>query len=242
MPPRKKAEPGVSVLVPWRETPERAPQWAYLRTVWQRRFPTWQIVEGSCPAGPWVKALAVEDALSRAEHDLIVMADADVWTDGVAEAVARVAGGAPWAVPHYRLRRLSKAATEWAIANDRWPLGDKITDDGQTIYVYDQRPYVGYPGGGMVVLTRDLYREAPLDPRFAGWGQEDEAWRDALRMIGGKEWRGTEDMHHLWHPKPPRMKRDTGSTAGRMLAQRYARARDGVRMRALIAEHQSVSV
>lgn len=245
MPPKRKAaEPSVSVLVPWRETPDRAPQWAFLRERWAARFPDWQIVEGSCGDGPWRKAVAVADALSRADGDVIVMADADVWTDGVAEAVQVVESGrARWAVPHYQLRRLSQAATDWTLRHGEFPLGYKATDDeGRDIYIHDQRPYVGFAGGGMVVLTRDLYREAPLDPRFEGWGQEDEAWRCALRVLSGKEWRGTADMWHLWHPKPERMSRYVGNAAGRMLLQRYQRARDGARMRALIAEHQAVPV
>lgn len=243
MPPARKqraAGPGVSVLVPWRPSPERQPLWDYLRPMWEATG--WQVVEGTAPDGPWCKAAAVEDALSRAEHDVIVMADADVWTDGVTEAVARVTSGAArWAVPHTRLLRLTPGATQWTLTHGCWPAGDRIVDGERTIYTYEQRPYVGFAGGGMVVLTRDLYREAPLDPRFAGWGQEDEAWACALRMIGGREWRGLADMWHLWHPAPARMNRSIGSTAGRMLLQRYQRARDGVRMRALIAEHQRVS-
>ena len=80
--------PPVSVLVPWRETPDRAPLWAYLRAKWTSTFPNWEIIEGSCPDGPWRKGLAVADALTRARGDVLVVADADVWTDGVAEAVS----------------------------------------------------------------------------------------------------------------------------------------------------------
>jgi len=43
-----------------------------------------------------------------------------------------------------------------------------------------QRPYPGYPGGGITVLPRSTYTEVPLDLRYEGWGQEDESWAHAL--------------------------------------------------------------
>lgn len=199
--------------------------------MWAERFPTWQLVEGHCPDGPWRKGLAVADALSRAEHDVIVVADADVWTDGVEEAVVKVRAGVAWAVPHHRVLRLTPIATEEAIASGEWP---KV----RTSLTYMQSPYIGHPGGGMVVLTKDLYRRAPIDPRFEGWGQEDDSWAHALRVMAGREWRGTADLWHLWHPTPPRMSREFGSAASKRLYLRYARARDRVTMGRLLAEHQ----
>lgn len=225
MPPKKKAL-GVSVLVPWRETPERAPLWGHLRARWERLG--WQVVEGDCGEGPWRKGAAVADALSRAEHDLLVVADADVWTEGVAEAVNAVNVGARWAIPHNRVLRLTPKATLQVLELGKF--------SGPAAETYMERPYVGHPGGGMVVLTRALYDEAPIDPRFAGWGQEDDSWALALRVLAGRPWRGLEDLWHLYHSPQPRQSRVVGSRESRMLWKRYERARDAARMRALIAE------
>lgn len=77
--------PTVSVVVPYR--PDRGfrdAAWAYVRRWWATTHPDWRVVTGDAPhGGPWVKALAVADALPRATGDLLVIADADVVCDGV---------------------------------------------------------------------------------------------------------------------------------------------------------------
>jgi hypothetical protein len=126
--------------------------------------------------------------------------------------------------------RLTALASRQVYESGEWPLR-------RTTTTYAQRPYPGRPGGGMTVLSRDLYRQVPLDPRFVGWGQEDEAWALALRRIAGREWRGVEDLWHLWHTPQPRRSRTVGSQESFSLFRRYASAaRDATRMRALVAE------
>lgn len=218
---------GVSVLVPWRPTPEREAVWSFLRRRWAAEYPDWQVVEGDCGDGPWCKAAAVADALSRAEHDLLVIADADVWCDGIGDAVAALARAAAlWAIPHTRVLRLTEQATQVAIA-DGWP----------PLLRFDQRPYRGYAGGGMTVLSRTWYERIPLDPRFVGWGHEDEAWASALYCLRGRPWRGLSDLWHLWHPPQQRTSRAAGSPASVELSGRYgAAARNGDAMTALLDE------
>lgn len=213
----------VAVLVPWREAPDREQVWAYLRAKWHKSFPAWAVVEGSCPDGPWRKGLAVADALSRSTSDVVVVADADVWTDGVAEAVDRVRAGVPWAIPHWRVCRLDQPSTAAVLAGA--PFGG----------TYDRKPYVGRRGGGMVVLSRALYERVPLDPRFEGWGQEDDAWAVALKAVAGQPWRGTEDLWHLWHQPQPRRSLGKGSEASVALLKEYQRAAKAGQIQAVLA-------
>lgn len=221
----------VAVLVPWRESPQRARVWAFVRAKWKANFPAWGVVEGSCPDGPWRKGLAVADALANSVGDVLVVADADVWTDGVTEAVERVRAGAAWAVPHWQVCRLDQPSTE-AVLNGsplRRPAG------------YDRQPYVGRIGGGMVVLSRALYERVPLDPRFEGWGQEDDAWAVALRAVAGKEWRGTADLWHLWHEPQPRMAYGKGSKEGVALLKTYRDAAKARQIEAVLDEARAVA-
>jgi hypothetical protein len=209
----------VSVAAPWRsDGGHRDATWQYLRPRWDS---VGQVVEGSCPSGPWVKATAVADAVSRASGDVLVVADTDVWTDGISEAVDMVASGrALWAVPHTLVHRLSEESSAAVIAGRS--LGGHV----------EERPYRGFAGGGVVVITSALWDECPLDRRFLGWGQEDQAWGIALTAIAGQPWRGTSDLWHLWHPPQPRLSRSTGSMAGRRLLAEYqaaaAAGRDGM--------------
>lgn len=217
----------VAVIVPWRETDEhRAAAWAHIQRRWWTAHSDWPLIEGRPPDGPWVKGLAVADGLGRTDADIIVVADADVWCDGVDLAVNAVTStDATWAIPHWWVRRLTAAATGNILTGG--PLGGHLV----------RRPYVGFAGGGITVITRDLLKRAPLDPRFVGWGQEDQAAALAWRTLGGNPWRGAADLWHLWHPPQPRWAIQWGSPASQALWRRYRAAVDHPdQMAALVAE------
>lgn len=215
----------VSVVIPWRPgCPHREAALAWTLDRW--RAAGYEQVLGEHDDGPWCKAAAVWSGLTRADGELLVIADADVWTDGVDAALDAVAAGAPWAVPHRLVHRLTPHATARVLAGvppDRLPT--------------EQPPYKGFEGGGITVLTRDLYDQVPLDPRYAGWGQEDESWALGLRVLAGAPWRGTAPLYHLWHPPQPRLSRRWGTRDGMALHRRYrAAAQSPHRMRALLDE------
>lgn len=182
----------------------------------------------------WCKAEAVANAIADQPGDILVVADADVWSDGVVEAIQRVRDGAPWVIPHHRVHRLTPEATRDVLAGRPPNVGmllDPFTEGLPGI------AYTGVMGGGIVVLRRELYEACPLDPRFVGWGQEDEAFGLALRCLYGPPVRLSAPLWHLWHPPQPRLNRGTGSEAGLALYKRYARAkRRPEQMRALIDE------
>lgn len=220
----------VSVVVPYRsDGGHRDRAWRWIRNWWATEHPDWQVVHGRCPDGPWVKALAVTDALVRADGDLLVVADADVYCDGVTAAVEAVQAGAAWAVPHCLVHRLSESATA-AVFGGATP--------GPALGGYVRKPYKGVEGGGMAVLPRSLYEQVPLDPRFAEWGQEDESFGLALTAVGGRRWRGTANLWHLWHEPMPRLNQHVGTAENHALHVRYQyAAQDGPdAVRALLDE------
>lgn len=216
----------VSVVVPYRpDTPDRDVVWAWLTRWWQATYPDWQVVTGTCDDGPWCKAAAVADAVSRADGTTLVVADADVMCDTIRTAVDLVAGPGPhrWAVPHRRVHRLSTAATATLLQGGPLPpppTGRPRHNRGQQFGTFGES-YTGTVGGGLVVVARDLYDLVPLDPRFRGWGQEDAAWGRALTVVAGRCWRGPDPLWHLWHPPQARMTRAVGNPAGLALYRRY---------------------
>jgi len=218
----------VAVVIPWRDgCPHRRDALRWVTGRWAAEHPAWPVVIGTCPDGPWVKAAAVTDAMTHTSAEVVVVTDADVWCDGIPAAV-NAADSHGWAVPHLLVHRLDRDATNALTAG----LGDT---GGR-----DQHPYAGYEGGGIVVLRRDAWQEAPLDPRFTGWGQEDEAWAIALRTLVGPPWRGTHDLIHLWHPPQDRLNRAVGSRDSIRLLRRYVDAHgDRAAMSALIEEATS---
>ncbi|MGZ6587884.1 MAG: hypothetical protein ACXVHX_26740 [Solirubrobacteraceae bacterium] len=223
-----------TVIVPWRGgCPHRERAWRWVQAQYALKHPDWRVVEAAAPDGPWCKATAATPAIEAADDGVVIVADADVWCDGLAEAVHAVASGlAAWAIPHFLVKRLTEECTAWAV----------MGDDAPDWYTFDQQPYRGLMGGGFVIARRETLLDCPLDPRFVGWGQEDASWAVALHTLHGAAWRGTDDLIHLWHPPQSRMNRKTGSIAGQQLHRRYLAARrDPAAMRALTEEARLVT-
>jgi hypothetical protein len=207
----------VSVIVPYRgDNGPRDRVWAWIEQQWHMNHPAWEIVVSGPPPGPWRKALAITAAARAASADLLVVADADVWSDDLPAAVEAVNNGAGWAIPHDQVHRLSEVATVDVLERG-WPLNQAGP--------LDQRPYWGHPGGGIVVLHRSTLENVPMDPRFAGWGQEDDSWGLALLALAGNPWRSHQPLWHLWHPPAERLNRQIGSTENEQLYLRYLHAR-----------------
>lgn len=175
--------------------------------------------------GPWVKGRAVNPAVASSRADVVVVADADCVTDGLSAAIEAVESGAAWAIPHRKVVRLTEVGT------------DEFMRTGEYCHPFDRRPYTGMPGGGIVVARRDTLLSVPLDPRFRGWGQEDESWALALTTLAGVPWRGNADLIHLWHPPQRKQTLRKGSSRSWDLYLRYRRAAgDRKAMRALLKE------
>lgn len=221
----------VSILVPYRpDGAERDRNWSWVRTWWARHFPDWQVVVGAAPDGPWCKALAVRDALDRADGDHLVVADADVFmppTD-LRKAMTLLAA-LDWVVPHRRVVRLTDWATKGLLEHGTVPVRDTRNDGVESAYK-------GRVGGGMMCLRRSMYEICPMDPRFKGWGQEDESWGLALGVMSGNWTRLVSPLYHLWHPPQDRLTRATGSAAGAALYRRYRAAATRPAMADLLGE------
>lgn len=216
----------VAVIVPYRDGCEhRARAWDWLRARYAAEHPGWELLDAA-GADPWVKAAAVMPAIAACHADVVIVADADVWCDELASAVDEVQAGWAWAVPHRGVHRLTDTGTAALLAGALW--------EQQPL---SERAYLGLLGGGIVIGHRDLLLSVPLDPRFVGWGQEDESWGLALATLLGPPHRGRGPLVHLWHPPQPRLTRRVGSDTGRRLRDRYVLANgDPNVMRALLNE------
>lgn len=225
----------VEVIVPFRGgCPHREAAWEWVEQRW--RSLGWPVTEAPASPGPWIKAAAVTSAAVASIADVIVIADADVWTHGTHDAVQAVYGGTAWAVPHTTVWRLSQQTTAKVIACE---LGLEDVHVGDLA----EKPHRAQAGGGVVVMRRDTYLSCPLDPRFVGWGQEDEAYELAMTVLHGPVWRGPATLRHLYHPPQKRRSRGVGNDANLELFKRYkVAARNPGRMRALVDEAKAVSV
>lgn len=213
----------VDVLVPWLEGDEhrtRALEWI------SDRYP-WPVTLAPSPE-PFCKGAALNAAISASSADVIIVADADVWCEGVESAVlAVICGVAAYAVPHRpEILRLSPEGTAAVLSGASW--------EDQPL---DERPYPGVIGGGLLVAPREMLLDVPMDPRFVGFSREDYCWGMALRLLHGEPWRSEHPLLHLWHPPQERLDRKWGSVESYRLTQRYTAAKKNPgAMRALIAE------
>lgn len=227
----------VSVLVPYRGGCEqREKAWLHVAGRYTAAFPHWRLVTGTCAPGPFNRAEAIIDAARGCTSDVLVVADADVWCDGIADAVEAVEEGAPWAVPHRLIHRLSFASTIDVLTGSDWQGLPLSLDNAQ-----DRRPYPGNEAGTLLVLSRQTFEQVPPDRRFVGWGQEDVAWALALRVLVGPPVRFDHDLVHLWHPPQERKNRVVGNDVSLALLRRYRRA-DRTAMQALVDESRPLEV
>lgn len=198
----RRNDRGVSVIVPraLERQDERLEVWRHVRGWWQRHFPEFEIVEGFAPARGWKKGEAIADALTRATGRILVIADADCVCDPQAmrAAVEQVeSGGAPWAIPHLNVLRLTQAATAAVLEQ---PLPAAVPA------MQLERPaYQGIAGGGFVIVPRIGYlATGGIPAQFTGWGSEDNALALILGTFLGPALRGRTDCIHLWHPPQDR--------------------------------------
>lgn len=161
-----------------------------------------------------MKADPVNAAVEATSAEYVLIADADVWCDGLSEALQALRDGAEWAVPHTEVRRLDEDGSEAYMAGAMW--------QKQGV---DRVPYIGIPGGGLVMARRETFLAVPMDPRFIGWGGEDMSLGIALQCLVGGRWRGKATLIHLWHPPAPRMTHKHGNAEGKALHARYLAAR-----------------
>lgn len=164
------------------------------------------------------KAKAVTAAVESSRASWVVVADADVAPPADMErAIAKVRWDCePWAKPYTNVYRLNKESTR------KWFNKEHV--DLDNIHSLAEKPYIGIPGGGVVVISKENYLKVPLDPRFIGWGSEDESWGFALHTILGPPWVGMSNLIHFWHEPQSRLNRQVGNEANRALRSRYMSA------------------
>lgn len=228
----------VVVLVPLSENLDghRRSAWKYSREHLQSEHPSWAIEIGYSPEQPWSKGLALADARRYVEADVFVVHDADVMVepDALERSVALVAAGERWVVPHGDVHRLSESYTASVLAGApiSLPRPDQL----------DRQPYAGYSGGGITVVSAATWDECPVDPRFTGWGCEDEAWAWALGCLYGPPVHGNAALWHLFHPHPAPGARHGTNPASHLLWRSYRAHRNRPDlMRAILADARAAA-
>lgn len=193
--PTTTYKPQASIVVPWRETPDRAENWAWLRTWYNHYHPEWELIEADVP-GEWNKSLAVNEGARLATTGTLLVMDADVLINpGSLRAAVREAERAPWVVPHGKVHRLRPEPTQRLLGS--YPAEVVAVPHTPVI----RTPYVGVAGGGAFAMTKEKFLAmGGFDPVFTGWGGEDTSFGIAADTFYGPAVRYHHvPLVHLFH-------------------------------------------
>jgi hypothetical protein len=213
--------PQVSVLIPFRQDSEE--RFLLLRWVidwWRTNHPSYEVVIGRQPdeTRPWSKAEAYKDALEGATGAVLVLTDCDVFLPGVEKAVSSVLfEDYDWCRAHDQVWRFNQKASQLIFHGKAKP------SELPAWQACERLPYRQDAAGAGTVLHRDTFLSVPMDPRFLGWGLEDDAWRYALQTFCQEAPRIAAPCYHLWHPPQPTQIRE-GSIESKALWLRYVQA------------------
>lgn len=203
-----------SLCVPWR--PDSGPReraWAWCSERLRLLHSDCELVVADAE-GPWSRARALNAAVDASEGELLVLLDADCALDprqlhGALRACPREG----WASPFDSLLRLSGDATEELLAQH--PGLPELSAEGAREF---------YGTGGACVIHRDLWRMiGRIDPRFEGWGGEDNWLRHQLQQIAGPPVQVPGPLVHLWHPRPQSRKQGPSYERNRELMEEALR-------------------
>lgn len=233
----------VTVAIPFRDQGDRTPQLEWLRARYEALLPEVElIVEPDDGEDPFSKTIAVNNCLKKATRPIIAVIDADVWVEREAiETAAKLIrnGDTAWVRPADRVLRLTGHTTRKLIqTNPAAPTPTFSEEDCEAI--------TGTVGLAFIVSAEAFRDIAGMDPRFRGWGWEDNAFNWAMRCLHGQEILFNATLIHLWHPrgKDQEGRRVWKGQQGRNaeLGTRYKRAaRRPTWMRRLIEEHRHIS-
>lgn len=227
----------VRLIVPRRaDRGERDRLWRFCSAYWRRERPGWEIVEGEHTDGPFNRSAAINTA-AEGDWDVAVIVDADTVVDAepVERGVALAARSGDLILPFDTRCLLSRQGTRRVLAGlsgpwDRWVAARQTPADS-----YE---YVS----GCQIVPRSLWDAVGgFDPRFEGWGGEDDAFTAACQALTGVDPRRARlsgSAWHLWHrPSPYANHRRATYRMAKALSDRYlAAAGSEDAMRELLAE------
>jgi len=241
-----------SILVPFRgDGGQRDRVWSWLSAFYTAHLRDTEIVIGQDDGTPFSKSCAVNDAAARAQGDVFVILDADAYIDPTVlrtcAAAIQEAKTPLWFVPYKRMFRANQETTDLLLARPPRKPWDETQFVTEPDHLGDGTGGISNRYGALaqIVSRRAFKRVGGWDPRFRGWGQEDNSFARAVDTLYGGRSTTKSRVWHLWHERPgkefgPRARVWEGQDKPRVnsdLGGRYRVATgDKLAMRALVDE------
>jgi Glycosyl transferase family 2 len=209
-----------SLIVPWKYAYDRERIWSYLWPAWEEEgFEV--ILSPLSDFEVWRKGKAWHQGLQKASCDFVCLMDADCWVPALSEAVGLLTDGVRWVQGQNVVLRFDKQTTARLLSGEL-----SLEDATKLENIWEDQPRMSSAGVG-TILRRDEADEIPLDPRFVGWGWEDNSWWEALTTMWGEPARLDSSFCYHFHHKPQSDKdrRPNSQSQTWLLSREYVRAR-----------------
>lgn len=188
----------LSVIVPWFDSgdPFRRRSMHWLMRRYRALLPEVEFTWGAADTSVEFNRSATRNFLvENSSGDVLFITDADTifHVDQVRAAYKLIEEGVPWVIPYAlgKYYNLTQETTARILANDPYLV---VPEPLTWIHKLDS-------WAGLLMVTRSAFNQVGgYDPRFRGWGYEDNAFRAALDIHVGPHQRTEHYALHLWHP------------------------------------------
>lgn len=189
-------ETRASVCFPYRSDGGRRDQilaWTSLR--WGLLFPQFEQIWGQSDDGLFNRSQAINRAVQRATHDIILIADTDtVFHKPFVEEALQLLKSAPWGFAYRSFFTLTEAASNQILAlppDETIPVQSVTFEDWGNLNV-----------SGVLAIRKSAFMATGFDEGFVGWGYEDMAFAQVAERELGPPFRVEQGyVFHLWHER-----------------------------------------
>lgn len=221
----------LSVVIPWRAGDDRREQifkWIWDR--WNTLCPEAEIIQADSGSQPFHRGESRNQGAHESSRPILCFADADTTfnREQIERAVALIDEGAPWVLPYGRNEyyNLTEADSDTLLSS---PVDVSVEAPADWEFRVES-------WAGVLLVPRDHFDVVHgYDPRFCGWGGEDNAFRLALDvMVGGHTRLAFDHVCHIWHPRGDAGFEQPDWPRNARLLRQYARAKSAPLMEAII--------
>lgn len=186
--------PIASLIVPIKKDyGERDYLWSLIEKRHKELIPEVEIVIGENNDELFNRSKAINDAVTRAKTDILILCDSDSYfRKDLIYTIIKYLDTSPWTIPFKKAYRLSPDTTKVFIQRG---LPERVQLNIHHCIKIDDCP-------GMILnaMKKSAFETiGGMDERFCGWGYEDLAMVCALDTLVGKHTRIPGGVYHLYH-------------------------------------------
>lgn len=191
----------LSIVIPWRagtnEWRLRSFDWIISR--YRALYPGAELILADGGGPEFNRSTFINYGVSQATRDVVLIADADTisYSEFVGRGLELLDAGAPWVIPYgdADYYNSDQVSAERILASDPTTF---VTPD-QITWEHKLKSW----SGQVMIRREDFESVGGFDPRFRGWGYEDNAFVAACDTLLGDHVRVPDGWTiHIWHPAP----------------------------------------